>query len=876
MSNQELTFGGWLRQRRNELGVTQEELSNQLGFSLALLRKLESSERRPSGQIVYLLAEYFQVAADERDAFMTFARTEKIIATSANSSPTNPLAPWRGAYLHRTNLPIMLTPIIGRQQEKATALKHLSHPKTRLLTLTGAPGIGKTRLALEVAFGLVENFEDGVFFVDLAPVVDPELVIATIARTLGLKEAGDQSFEKVLLDYLRERRVLLFLDNFEQVLDAATTVVRLLEASPWLKVVITSREVLHVRGERRLSVLPLGLPDSKQVGSLEVLEAYPAVELFIERVRAIAPDFELNPENAADVIAVCTGLQGVPLAIELAAARARYLSIKELHAGLSNHLLLLTGGARDLPPRQRTLRAAIEWSYALLNDSEQRLFRYAGVFAGGFTAEASGWLNENQLDPTVSTFDLLLALTEKNLVRIERKSVNSADWRFGLLEAVREYAVEQLLKQGEMGEARREHAAYYSRLADRAEQHFTGTQYPEWGTDQISWVDRLETELGNMRLALDWYQSQVRTGTTLQSLKLENLEKGLRLATALRRIWLARGHFSEGAQWLKSFLSVVPQPLPIELSQLRATYAKAIAILGRLATLKGNVEAVRPLLEESLSIATELDDKQLIALILLISGTLALAQADYATARPFQMEALKLYRELGNKWGAAAVLQDLGDATLNQGNFSLARPMLEESLQLFREVGETFGIASVLVTLGDTAYFQGEHEEARALWQESLSIQRQISYSTMLGYLLVMLGWVALREGDQSAASALFKEGLQLGQTTATIAAVCWGLAGLATLASVQHQAERAALYFGAAEALGKARNVQLPTLKQAELDHEIALARTEVSDEIWNKAWARGYSIIIEATKISESPHGLGKALISLQEALEDQTIKV
>ncbi len=863
----ESTFGGWIRQRRNELGITQEELSNQLGFSLALLRKLESSERRPSGQIVALLAEYFRIPADERDAFITFARiggTESIYADDLTSGTSG--SPWRRVYFHQTNLPTMLTPIIGRQRELALALGYFRQPKMRLLTITGTPGIGKTRIALEVAANLVEAFEDGVFFIDLTSVIDPDLVIPTIAQTLGLKERGKELFEMVLLDYIRERRMLLFLDNFEQVLDAATSITRLLEASPWLKVMITSREALQVRGERRFNIPPLAVPDINEFESLEALEAYPSVELFLESARAVMADFELNRENAGEVAAICIKLEGVPLAIELAAARIRYFSPKELYSALDSRLRLLTGGARDLPTRHRTLRNAIEWSYDLLNENEQRLFRFAGIFAGGLTDEALGWLGKKQPAPTVLIFDTLLALNEKNLILTENKIAKSGAVRFRLLESIREFAVEQLEKHGEITEARSGHADYYLELAERAEQHFTGTQYPGWGADQIAWVNRQKADFDNMRLGLDWYQLQVEAQDKANNLL--NLQKGLRLATALRRVWFERGHFTEGVQWLMSFLSKVPKPLPTNLPELRAIYAKAIAIVGRISPVNETPGTIPPLLEESLSIATELGDKQLIALVLLISGVVALNQADYEKAYYFQKECLKLYRELDNQWGAAAVLQDIGVANLKQGNISLARPMLEESLQLFRGVGEYVGVISVLNNLAHVAYYQKKYGEARTFWQESQQWSRDSGYTNMLGYLETMLGWVALGEGNQQEASELFKKGLQLGQTTRSLETIYSGLGGLGVLAQAQHHTEKAAFLFGAADTLGKSANIVLFPLKKVELDLEIALARAQLSAEKWNEMWARGYEMAFEVTKLLENePLKLDKALVSLLE---------
>ena len=381
--SEELTFGSWLRQRRKELNITQEELAERLGISWITLRKLEAGERHPSGQVALLLAGYLRLPADEHQAFVAFARTGR-----QGSGEVSPTAPWRSALARQTNLPTLLTPLIGREQELTIAQKHLLNSRVRLLTLIGPPGIGKTRLGLQVASNLVDHFGDGVYFVDLAPVRDPEMVLPTIARTVGLQQITDRSLEDLLLDYLRQRRVLLLLDNFEQVLDASAVVVKLMEASPWLKVVITSREALQVRGERRFFVPTLTVPDLHQLLPLDKLASCPSVEFFVERVQAVAPDFTLDEANAEDVAAVCIGLEGLPLALELAASSANRLSPAQMRLALTNRLKLLRAEIRDLPARQRTLRGAIEWSYDLLTSEEQTLFRSLGVFVGGFTPGA--------------------------------------------------------------------------------------------------------------------------------------------------------------------------------------------------------------------------------------------------------------------------------------------------------------------------------------------------------------------------------------------------------------------------------------------------------------------------------------------------------
>jgi predicted ATPase/DNA-binding XRE family transcriptional regulator len=499
----EVTFGEWLKQRRTELGVTGDQLAERLSFSLDLLRKLESGARHPSGQITRLLADYFRIPTDEREAFVSFARTGGVTATPFVKSASEPVdnsqaAPWRSAYVRQTNLPAVLTPLIGREQELEAGHQQILNPKTRLLTLIGPPGIGKTRLALQVASNAVEHFDDGIFFVDLSPVSDPDSVLPTIGRALGLKEAGERPIEELLLDFARDKRALLVLDNFEQVLDAAPLVVKLMESGPWLKAVVTSREALHVRGERHLSVPALNVPDMNRLPPVESLLNYSAVELFAERAVEVAPGFVLTDKNAEDVAQVCVALEGLPLAIELAAARLRHLSPRVLRAELSSRLKLLTGGRRDLPPRQRTLFSAIEWSYDLLSEKEQDLFAKLGVFSGGFTASAvyavCGAKSERDV-PAVQ--EILFSLVDKSIVKEANSDAVTGDMRFGMLEVIREFAVERLEERGEIEEARQRHALYFMALAEESE-------FPLSGADQIPWLNRLEAEYDNLLAALRW------------------------------------------------------------------------------------------------------------------------------------------------------------------------------------------------------------------------------------------------------------------------------------------------------------------------------------------------------------------------------------
>ncbi|HET9493719.1 MAG TPA: helix-turn-helix domain-containing protein, partial [Chloroflexia bacterium] len=549
-----ITFGAWLKQRRKEQGVPADYLAERIGCSTVTLLKIESGDRRPSRQIALLLADSFDIPDDEREAFVTFARTGVGVTSEGPSA-----APWRIAHLRHVNLPAVLTSLVGREVEERATREQLLNPRTRLLTLTGPPGIGKTRLALEVASQTGENFQDGVYFVDLSPVIDPDLVLEAVGRVLGLKEGSDRPMEQAILDHVRDRRMLLVLDNFEQVLDAAPVVVRLLEGCPWLKVLATSREALHVRGEKHLPVRPLALPDLNDLPPAHALDKYPAVKLFAERAAEAEHDFALTTENARDVATICVSLEGLPLAIELAAARARQLPPAEMRAALSGRLKLLTAGARDLPARQRTLRGAVEWSYNLLEEPEQRCFRRLGVFVGGYTVEAAKAVVGADDSPAADTVKNLEMLLNKNLITRHQGELR----RLGMLETLREYALEQLAARGEEEETRDRHARYFLALAQGGGEHFAGA-------DVVTWVQQVAAEYNNIRAALAWFlgaqeRHEVKEWAMLQrgdpnigeseggeagsEAEFERIKLGTDLCTALFPFWDAQHHLGEARAW---------------------------------------------------------------------------------------------------------------------------------------------------------------------------------------------------------------------------------------------------------------------------------------------------------------------------------------
>ena len=636
------------------------------------------------------------------------------------------------------SLPFMRTPMVGREHELATARALLLDDAVPLLTLTGPGGVGKTRLALAVARDVADAFADDVVFVDLSSTRDPALVLPAIAAALGVRDPGDRSRTAWVAAVIRPRQLLLVLDNCEQVLDAAPALGELLAACPAVQALATSRAPLRLVGEQLLPVPPLALPEPGAPPALDALARVPAVALFVQRARAADPSFALTDGNAAAVAEVCRRLDGLPLAIELAAARLRALSVEALRALLSDRLRLLTGGERDRPDRQRTLRAAIAWSHDLLAEEEQALFRRLAVFAGGFDAEAATAVAGG--DP-LAALDRLQVLADQSLVR--RVEGVASDVRWALLETIREFGLEQLAARGEEPAARQAHAAHFLALAEEAEPH---ALLPE----QEPWLARLGAEHDNLRAALAWLE-QAGQGEAM-----------LRLAGGLVRFWHIRSHYAEGRNWLERALALGGDA-PVALR------ARALGDAGWLSVDQGDTRGAEALIGESLALWRALGDQEQVADNLVSLGLAFRAQARYAEAAARIEDAFALFDGLGDPaaaFRASTALSVLGRIAIMQGDYARAAEHLAEALSRQRALGYAWGISQSLFGLGFLARVRSDLAEAVAHYRESLDLARALGDEWIAALVLAELAAVALARGQPERAARVLGTTAALDERT--------------------------------------------------------------------------------------------------------------
>ncbi len=648
--------------------------------------------------------------------------------------------PLKSVDIWPNNLPVQLTSFVGREKEIAEVKRALA--SARLVMLTGAGGCGKTRLALQVAVEAQEEYPDGVWLAELAAMADPALVPQALATALAVREEPHRTLTDTLVEYLRPKQMLLVIDNCEHLVEACAQMVgTLLRACPKIRVLATSREVLGITGEMAWRVPSLRLPDPQRLPPTETLTEYEAVRLFSERAGTVAPGFRVTNENASVVVQVCQRLDGIPLAIELAAARVKVLSEEQIAQRLDDRFRLLTGGSRTALPRHQTLRATMDWSYDLITELERGLLRRLAVFVGGFTLEAAEAIGAGDGVRDRDVLDLLVRLVDKSLVLVDEQDEKM---RYRLLETMRQYAWAKLVEVGETEVVRERHRVFFLKLAERAE--------PEWSAaNQAAWLDCLEVEHGNLTAALEWSLERAP-------------EAGLQFAAAVWRFWEMRGHLSEGRQWLEGLLRAAGERASA------AVRAKALNGAGAMAQVQGDHPRAVALFEEALALWRQLGDRLGVSKALNNLGIVICKDGDYARARSYFEQSLAIKRELGDKGGVAISLGNLAFAVLSQGDYTVARSYLEQSLAIGREVGDKGSIAITLNNLALVMVNQGDHSAAHAFLEESLAIKRELGDTRGITASLEEFARVAAAQGQIERAARMYgaAEGLreQIGART--------------------------------------------------------------------------------------------------------------
>lgn len=797
---------------------------------------------------------------------------------AAQNQPAPNETAWTGAFTRSqapNNLPLQLTSFIGRERELVEVKDLLA--TTRLLTLTGPGGSGKTRLANQIATDLLAaaEYPDGIGWVELSSISDPELIPQAVATALAVREQPGHSLVETIIDYLRSRQVLLILDNCEHVASTCARLVnRLLRSCPDMHILATSRAPLRIEGEITWPVPPLAAPPpdwwaeiTLGEAQMEELARFEAVQLFTARAAAILPAFRLSAENAPAVAQVCCRLDGLPLALELAAARTTVLSPAQIAERLDNALALLTRGSPLAARRQQTLRATLDWSYDLLATPEQILLRRLAVFVVGFTLEAAEEVCSDAMLERTTLLDTLSNLVDQSLVVVERPRNSEPGYR--LLEIIRQYSQEKLQAAGESSLLRDRHLAWYLALAVEAE---TGLRGPH----QVAWLGRLEREHDNLRAALDWSQ------------EAGHVEHGLRLAASLHWFWDRRGYLSEGRARLhallrrsqESFASVPTLPASFQQARAYALYGAAslafdqgdgeasaalagesVALFRQLNDRRGLALALprlafasglasdqtRRLLAESLEIAKELDEVWLLGLNHMLVGQVAFFQGDYMPARAELEAALALLHRSGDRWGLVHTLGPLGMIGLAQGEFNQARSYLEESLLIARDLGDTRSMALIAASTADVARCQKDYDRAAELYAESMELYRKLGNKAEIPAILHNLGYVALGQGNYEAARTFFIDSLQQQLERDNKAGVAEGLAGLAALAGVQAAPERAAQLFGAVAAIRESIQAPVWPAERFELENHESAVRAQLDGPAFANLQAAGRTLTIE-----------------------------
>src|SRR5574340_116928 len=804
------SFGEWVRRQRKSLDLTQEALAGLVNCAVITIKKIEMDERHPSRLMAERLADCLSIPQEERVAFLQVARGER--ATYRLPLPAGPgVSPVAAP---ASNLPAPATPLVGRRKE-LTEASLLLRRHARLLTLTGTGGVGKSHLALELAHKLRPNFPGGVFFVSCASIHDPDLVLSKIAEALKIKENAGQTLQETVLEQIGQQVMLLLLDNFEHLLLAATLVADLLSSAPGLRILITSRTPLQLSNEHLLALHPLSLPTLQPEVSMKAdfsdLARSEAVRLFVSRVRVRSPEYKLSQTTAPLVAEICQHLDGLPLAIELAAAQVSRMPVEKLHSRMEHRLDILTQGFRDFPSRHQGLRRTFDWSFDRLDASEQCLFSRLGVFSGGFTLEAV-----DAVCSLGSPQPVLEGLVDKNMV------INLDGARYDMLETIREYAVERLGSAGEIESTRFAHLEYYTKLMETAEPLL-------WGTEFETWRPRIIADLDNIRAALRWSLERHDSMTG-------EIELGARIAGASWYFWFVFGRSSEARRWLEIALQKVPQAGDVR--------AKLLVALGSLIWQQGDLPAAPQAMSASVALYRALHNDHGLAEATHILAHLIFDQQQYPEANDIFHESVALYQSFGNQVMIGTLISDLGMTACHLGDLPAARKYYEESIALFDRENANTQKGQACIRLGDIARQEGDYREAKMMYQRGLQINRELKIRRGIGWANQKLGFIALHEGDFRRAQALFTESLGTQVEAGNQQGIAESLAGLASSLVMIGDGERAARFFGAASGILTRTGMPLAPVDLLEWQRDEAQARASCDPAGFTKAWAEGEAL--------------------------------